>query len=234
MKFHYTKNGVLHFGKGEFFIQGVIVLSLVVMSLETFTSIQARGGNLLKKIEMATLSLFCVEYVFRLVCSRDRKKFAFGFYGIIDLLAILPFFLGFGPQFQTFRGLRLLRLFRLLKVAKYNKALERLLLSFRIVREELILFATASAIVIYLLALGIYYFENPQQPEVFRNIFDGVWWSVCTLTTVGYGDAYPVTVAGKVFTMMILLMGLGIVAVPTGLITSALSRIRAEDGYEKP
>ena len=96
-------------------------------------------------------------------------------------------------------------------------------------REELILFGFVAAIMLYLSAVGIYYFENSAQPEQFKSVFHSLWWAVTTLTTVGYGDMYPITVGGKLFTFCVLIIGLGIVAVPTGLIASALSQIRKED-----
>jgi len=91
------------------------------------------------------------------------------------------------------------------------------------IKEELILFLFATAFLLYFSAVGIYYFENPAQPEQFQSIFDSLWWAVATLTTVGYGDVYPVTVGGKIFTFFVLLIGLGIVAVPAGLVSSALT-----------
>ena len=91
-------------------------------------------------------------------------------------------------------------------------------------KEEILLFIFMTLILIYLSAVGIYYFENEAQPEVFTSIFDSLWWAVITLTTVGYGDAYPITVGGKMFTFLILIIGLGIIAIPTGIISSSLTK----------
>ena len=98
-----------------------------------------------------------------------------------------------------------------------------------IAREELILFACATMLILYFAAIGIYYFEHEAQPEAFSSVFDGLWWAVATLTTVGYGDVFPVTAGGRFFTFIVLITGLGVVAVPTGLIASALSRAREEE-----
>ena len=97
------------------------------------------------------------------------------------------------------------------------------------IRAELAVFAIASLLVIYLAAVGIYIFENPAQPQIFRSVFDGIWWVVATLTTVGYGDVYPITMGGKVFTFLVLAVGLGVVAVPSALLASALSRTRTQE-----
>ena len=94
------------------------------------------------------------------------------------------------------------------------------------VREELVLFIGVSLMLIYLSAVGVYYFEHDSQPEQFASVFHSLWWAVVTLTTVGYGDVYPVTLGGRLFTFVVLFLGLGIVAVPTGLIASALSKAR--------
>lgn len=101
--------------------------------------------------------------------------------------------------------------------------------AFRIAREELVLFGVVALILIYLSSVGIYYFEHDAQPQAFASVFHCLWWSVSTLTTVGYGDVYPVTTGGRIFTSFILAIGLGIVAVPTGLFASALAKARDEE-----
>ena len=96
-------------------------------------------------------------------------------------------------------------------------------------KEELIIFTFASFVLLYLAAVGIYHFEHAAQPEVFRSIFDCLWWSVATLTTVGYGDIFPITDGGRFFTCIVLMIGLGLVAVPTGIVASSLSAIRRQE-----
>jgi voltage-gated potassium channel len=100
-------------------------------------------------------------------------------------------------------------------------------------KEEIVLFLVTASILFYLAGMGIYYFEHKAQPEVFRSMFDGLWWAVTTLTTVGYGDSYPITAGGKLFTFIILIIGLGIIAVPTGMVASALARARKEEDEEQ-
>jgi voltage-gated potassium channel len=105
---------------------------------------------------------------------------------------------------------------------KYSKALKRYRAAFLSIKEELIILIITTSFVIYISAVGIYYFENDAQPEIFKSIFHSLWWAVATLTTVGYGDIYPVTVGGKIFTYVILMVGLCILAVPAGLLASAM------------
>ncbi len=229
MKLSRDANGTVSFGKGEIGLVGLILASAIAFSLETLPSLSDGQRKALSFFEAFSVGVFTVEYLVRLLGSNPRRRYALGFYGIIDLLAILPFFFSIGVDLRALRTFRFLRIFRLFKLAKYVRGMERIRKSFVLIREELLLFFSASGIVIYLLAMGIYYFERDAQPDRFRSVFDGIWWAVCTLTTVGYGDVYPVTVAGRLFTVVILLTGLGVVAVPAGLFASALSKVRDEE-----
>ncbi len=96
-------------------------------------------------------------------------------------------------------------------------------------REELIIFATVAVFALYLCGIAIYYFEHAAQPKAFASVFDGMWWAAVTLTTVGYGDIYPITAGGRMFTILVLFVALGSIAVPTGLVSSALARLRATE-----
>jgi len=142
----------------------------------------------------------------------------------VDLLAILPFYLSFGVDLRSLRSLRFIRLFRVFKLVRYNRAIRHFTSAIKTAKEEILLFLFITLILIYLSAVGIYYFENAAQPEHFLSIFSSLWWAIVILTTVGYGDIYPITVGGRVFTFFILLIGLGIVAIPTGIISSALTK----------
>ena len=141
-------------------------------------------------------------------------------------MAILPFYVSLGVDLRSVRALRLLRLLRILKLARYSSAIGRFQRALTLAREELLVFLGIAVMLIYLSAVGIYYFENEAQPEQFASVFHSLWWAVVTLTTVGYGDAFPVTLGGRMFTFAVLMAGLGIVAVPTGLLASALARVR--------
>ncbi len=218
-------------------IAGLILFSVVCYSLETLPNLSESTKLFLHYAEIFVVAVFTLEYLFRIYSAPNKLKFIFSFYGLVDLLAILPFYLAFTVDLRTLRLLRLLRLARLLKLARYNRAIQRFGKAIYLAKEELIIFTFASLILIYLGAVGIYHFEHQAQPEVFRSIFDCLWWAVATLTTVGYGDIYPVTLGGRLFTFGILMVGLGLVAVPTGIVASALSAIRREQeslhGFEK-
>src|SRR5699024_2545893 len=150
----------------------------------------------------------------------------FSFYGIIDLLAILPFYLSTTTDLRSLRAFRISRISIAFKLVRYNSAINRFIQAWKLIKEEVILFLIVTAIFLYLASAGIYYFENPARPEIFSSIFTSGWWSVVTLTTVGYGDIYPITTGGKLFTFFILMIGVGIVTIPAGLVASALTKAR--------
>lgn len=152
---------------------------------------------------------------------------------MIDFLAILPFFLSTTIDMRSLRAFRIFRIFRAFKLIRYNKALNRFNIAARLVKEEIILFLIVTGIFLFLASAGIYYFENSEQPDVFSSVFHSGWWSVVTLTTVGYGDVYPVTAGGKIFTFFILMIGVGIVTIPAGLVASALTKARQMEEEEK-
>ena len=209
----------------DLIIQFLIITSLVSFSIETIPGLSETTLRVLKIIEIATVSVFSLEYLCRLYFAENKLKFIFSFYGIIDLLAILPFFIAHGIDLRSIRIVRLFRLFRIFKVFRYSRAIQRLKQMFFTVKEELILFLIATGFLLYIASVGIYYFESNTQPEQFKSVLHCLWWAIVTLTTIGYGDVYPVTAGGKIFTSIIALIGIGVVAVPTGLIASALTKV---------
>lgn len=223
------ERGQVNFGRGGFLIQALILLSLVAFAVETLPDLSDRWRRFLNVFERFTVTVFALEYIVRIAFSRARLRYIFSFFGIIDLLCVVPFFLASGVDMRSLKAFRLLRLFNILKLVRYSAAVRRFHRAFVISREELILFGMAAGIMLFLSATGIYYFENAAQPEKFASIFHCLWWATTTLTTVGYGDTYPVTAGGKCFTALVLMIGLGIVAVPTGLFASALSKAREDE-----
>ena len=207
-----------------FFIQALILISIITFSIETIPNLKPQTRTILESIELVCVIVFTIEYLLRIFVADRKPKFIFSFFGIIDLLAILPFYLSFGVDLRSLRALRFLRLFRVLKLVRYNRAMNHFTRAIKSAKEEIFLFILITLILIYFAAVGIYYFENQAQPEHFSSIFDSLWWAIITLTTVGYGDVYPITVGGKIFTFLILMIGLGIVAIPTGIISSALTK----------
>jgi voltage-gated potassium channel len=210
-------------------IQFLIVLSLVAFSLETLPDLTPELRGWLGTFEVISVSIFTLEYMLRLFVADRKLAFVTSFFGIIDVLSILPFYLSLGFDLRSVRAFRLLRLFRIFKLARYSRATRRFHRALLIAREEIVLFLCLTTILLYLAAVGIYYFENEAQPESFASVFHSLWWAVTTLTTVGYGDVYPVTLGGRLFTFVVLLIGLGVVSVPAGMVASALSKAREMD-----
>jgi len=208
----------------DIFIQSLIVLSLISFSIETLPDLSENVKRLLKITEEIVVVIFTAEYLLRLFIADKKLQFVFSFYGLIDLFAILPFYVARGIDLRSVRIFRLFRLVRAFKMFRYSKAIQRFKIAFLEVKEELTIFLVATGFLLFITSVGIYYFENSAQPEQFKSIFHCLWWAIVTLTTVGYGDVYPVTVGGKIFTSFIVIIGLGIIAVPTGLVASALTK----------
>ena len=213
----------------DIFIQILIVASLISFSVSTIPVLSDSTIKFLRYFQVFTVSIFSIEYILRIVVAKRKLSYIFSFYGLIDLIAILPFYLSFGIDLRSLRVLRMFRLFRLIKLVRYSKALNRYQRALKLASEELIIFLFGVLILFFLAGAGIYFFENPAQPEVFTSIFSSLWWAVITLTTVGYGDIYPITVGGKIFTFFLLIIGLGIIAVPSGILASSLSKVREDD-----
>lgn len=215
--------------KGRFFdyiIQLLIFLSLISLSVETLPNIPEKASVALRYFEVFSVLIFSIEYLLRLWVSKKPLSYIFSFYGIIDILAILPFYMVTFLDLRFLRAFRILRIFRALKVIRYNKAIERFGAAFKLVKEEFVLFFACALILIFISSAGIFYFEHEAQPETFKSIFHSAWWAIVTLTSVGYGDVYPITLGGRIFTFFVLMVGLGIVTVPAGLVASALSKAR--------
>ncbi len=211
------------------FIQALIVLSMVTFTFETIPDLPGGFYRFFFAAEVLIVAIFTAEYLLRLASAPHKLRFVFSFFGLVDLAAILPFYLATGLDLRSVRILRLLRLVRIVKLFRYNRAAKRLVKAFTQVRDELVLFIFMIVILVYLSSVGIYYFENEVQPDKFKSIPHSMWWAVATLTTVGYGDIYPVTAGGRFFTFVVLILGLGVIAVPTGLVASALTDIGNRD-----
>ncbi len=210
----------------DLFIQALIIVSLIDGALESLPNLPPVLAQTLEYIETLIVVIFTAEYLLRFYGATHRVRYLFSLPSIIDLLAIVPFYITTGLDLRAVRSFRLFRLFRILKFTRYSRVMLRFREAFRLAREELVLFLLSSGFLLYLASTGIYYFEREQQPDVFASIPHAMWWAVATLTTVGYGDVYPVTPGGKIFTSIILFLGLGIVAVPSGIIATALGEAR--------
>lgn len=206
-------------------IQFLILASAVVFVLES-DSEDPHASHFIV-LDSVFFGLFSIEYILRVYMEPRKRDFIFSFYGIIDLLAILPslFLL---PGFRVLRILRFLRIFRIFKATRFILAVDRLTEALNEIRRELLALVILSLMLVYLAACGIHYFEKEAQPEDFGTILDSMWWAVVTLTTVGYGDTFPITPGGKLFTVLVTLIGVGLVAIPSGLLASALTAARVE------
>ncbi|MCM1184301.1 MAG: ion transporter [Roseburia sp.] len=215
----------------DYFIVTMIVLNIVEVVFVTFDAFMPYRV-VLRRIEAFTSIVFCVEYLLRLWTAdliypglgrvKSRLRFAVSFYGIVDLLTFLPFFFPsvFATGIVAFRMLRVFRVFRLFKINAQYDAFHVVLDVLREKKEQL--FSSICLILIMMLAssLCMYSLEHDAQPEVFQDAFSGIWWSVSTLLTVGYGDIYPITAAGKAMAIVIAFLGVGLVAIPTGIISA--------------
>lgn len=229
----------------DLLIMALIVLSIVSIVLESFDSLSSRYKDVFSAFEVFTVAVFTLEYVLRIwtadllypEAKRPRLRYVVSFMAVIDLLAILPFYLPFlSSDFHILRMMRLLRLFRLLRVFKMGRYVEALQTVVQVIRSSasrLIIALMLCSFVMLFSAIIMYTVENPVQPERFPNVIASLWWAICTLTTVGYGDVYPVTAIGRFFAAVISLVGIGIIAIPTGIIaagfTAALNKNKASD-----
>ncbi len=214
-------------------MNGLIILSAIAIALETEPGLPSGIHAWLYRFEVLLLVIFALEYALRIYASEHRWRYVFSFWGVIDLLSFAPAAILLTPEWQAVRALRLIRLVRLLKLFRSMHALDRLVAAFREVREELFLFVIIAALMLYVSAVGIFIFEHDAQPEAFSSIPKSLWWAVATFTTVGYGDMYPITPGGRIFTSAILFIGLGIVAVPAAIVTTALLEADTNIGKKK-
>lgn len=203
-----------------------IVLSVLAVVLDSVESVHDRWGNALYLAEWAFTVLFTIEYVLRIVSVKQPTRYIFSFFGLVDLLAILPTYLSVivpGSQYLlVIRLLRVLRIFRVLKLAAYIGEAKMLTTALRHSRRKITVFLFTVITLVIILGSLMYLIEGEQSG--FTSIPQSVYWAIVTLTTVGYGDVSPVTPSGKALAAIIMIMGYGIIAVPTGIVTVELSR----------
>ena len=200
------------------FIYLIILITVFDHGLQTMASME-KYHVILDDWELVPIVLFSIEYILRVFAAPNRLKYIFSFWGILDSVALIPYYFGLPADLREIRVLRFISIF------KYDPAIVNIRKAFNDIKKELIIFSILTIFLLYVAAVGIYHFENPAQPENFADIFHSMWWAVATLTTVGYGDIYPITAGGKIFSSVIVFISLGVVAVPAGLIASAFSDI---------
>jgi voltage-gated potassium channel len=216
----------------DYFILSLIVLNVIAISFETISGLNILFLHVLKVFEIFSIIIFSIEFLMRLYVSDlthpagnkfySAFKFILSPYGIIDLLAILPFYVPFiiKADLRFLRILRLVRFFRIFKISRYNNTLKLIWDVIKEKKSEFQMTFFIASLMLLVSAFLMYYVESPVQPEKFRNIFDSLWWAVATLTTVGYGDIAPFTALGKIISGFVAVTGIGLIALPTGIISA--------------
>ena len=226
-----------------------IILNLTVSILYTFDNWALKYGSLLLTIERLTVAFFAVDFLMRVITAKCLypneselgavRKYLLSFSGIVDMLSFIPYYLPvfFPSGAVAFRMLRIIRIFRLFRINAYYDSLN--VITEGIISKKQQLMSSVFIILVLMISssLCMYSLENKAQPEVFTNAFSGIWWAASTLLTVGYGDIYPVTTMGKIFGIFIAFLGVGMVAIPTGIISAGFvdqySRIKRMSEYGK-
>ena len=204
----------------------VILLSVALVMLESVQEVEAEWGNWLRGAEWVITGLFSIEYLVRIWCSPQPMRYLSGFYGIIDLLAILPSFLnllvpGLG-SLAVVRALRLTRVFRILNLLDYVREARLLLMALLASRHRIIVFMLAVLAMVTVFGAIMFVVEPPEAG--FTSIPRSIYWAIVTLTTVGYGDIAPVTTLGQVIASAIMILGYAIIAIPTGIVSVEVAR----------
>ena len=209
----------------------LIALTVVIVFIETIPQVRDEYGPWFIGFEYVSIALFTIEYIARLWSAaeidpeqpwRSRWRYATSPLAIVDLLAVAPFYLGLFIQVDT-RYLRVIRLLRVLKLTRYSRSLTTLL---QVLRNEFPGIISALGILLILIVFasaGIYLVEHKAQPDAFGSIPQAMWWATITLTTVGYGDVVPITLAGKALGIVITILGVGFAALPAGIIASGFT-----------
>ncbi len=208
-----------------------IVLSILMVVLESVPEYHDEYGVFFNVIEWIITVFFTIEYILRIWIIERPSRYIFSFYGIIDFLSILPSFLGLylggTSGLSVIRGLRLLRIFRILKLSRYSKASSVLMNSLRASTTKISVFLFAVIMLVVIIGTLMYLIEGASNG--FTSIPQGIYWAIVTLTTVGYGDITPVTPLGQFLASIVMILGYGIIAVPTGIVTAEMANQRDQD-----
>lgn len=226
----------------DWFILLLIAANVVAVMLETVEPLHLRFADLFDWFETVSVAIFTVEYAARLWTVVederyerpvvDRLRYAVTFFMVIDLLAILPFYLaafGFGLDLRFLRALRLLRLFRLFKMGRYFAAANSFMRVLKDRKEKLVIAFSANLILLIVASSAMYIVEHEAQPDAFPSIPETMWWGVVTLTTVGYGDIVPVTRLGQLVGAVVAVLGIGMFALPAALIATGFAQAAGVD-----
>lgn len=214
----------------------LIIINVILVIADTF-KIPEWCSRLFYYVEIFSVIVFTIEYILRVYTAdflypdlspaKARIRYIFSFMAIVDLLAILPFYIPFiiSIDLRVLRLLRITRLLRIFKVNRYTDAFHTIARVFSKKKSQLLSSVFVVLILMIIASVLMYNIENEAQPQEFDNVFDSLWWAVATLTTVGYGDIYPVTALGKILSSIIAVLGIGLVAVPSGIISAGFIEI---------
>lgn len=212
----------------DIFLLILIIISILAVMLESVSSINSKYGTALISIEWIVTFFFAVEYILRIWIVRHPFKYIFSFYGIIDLMAILPSFLEIffagARGMLIIRALRLLRVFRLFKLTRYTSEGNHLIRALKLSRHKITLFLFTILTIVIVIGTVMYLVEGEEHG--FTSIPKSIYWAIVTLTTVGYGDIAPATNIGQFFASIVMILGYSIIAVPTGIVTAEISRTK--------
>lgn len=235
-----TKDDILS-RRVDIFIISLILINVIAVILESVTWLRVDFQYQFMIFEWFSITVFSIEYLLRIWSITEnpeyskpfygRLKYFFSFYCIIDILAILPAFLPLiiKADLRIIRGIRLLRLFRLLKLSRYNKAFGQIKRVMANAKEELVISLFAVLTLLVISSSLMFFIENEVQPEAFSSIPATMWWGVATLTTVGYGDVYPITSLGKFMAGIMAILGIGIFALPAGILANGFGHSSPEE-----
>jgi voltage-gated potassium channel len=204
----------------------IIVLSIIFVMLESVKTLNQRIHEYLIYAEWVITGLFTIEYIARIVCLKKPKRYIFSFYGLIDLISTIPLYLTLlfpaGGALLTIRALRLLRVFRILKVSRYIGEGNKLRRALNDSKAKIFVFLFAVVIICLIAGTAMYIIEGEESG--FNNIPVSLYWCIVTLTTVGFGDIHPITPLGQFLAAIIMIMGYGVIAVPTGIVSAEYSK----------
>lgn len=217
-----TKLGAANFGPWENIVRVLILVWFMLYTLNAIPDIHPLVGRIAAKVNYWISYFFMFEYILRVLCAKPRKAYIFSGMGILDFIVCVPFLgMFFGTDWQILYSLRIVRILAIFKLARFNETAASFKKAFYLIRDEFFLFFSVILFMLYVTSLGIYIAEHDAQPEKFGSFFDALWFAVETLSTVGYGDLVPITPMGRIFTGVIMFIAVSIIAISTGLITSA-------------
>ncbi|MDH2205868.1 ion transporter [Empedobacter sp. GD03644] len=206
----------------------LILLSVGLVMLESIPAINARHHTVLVSLEWILTFLFTIEYLLRIYCVKNRWRYIFSFYGVIDLLSILPFYLGLvlptSKYLASIRILRLLRIFRIFNLTRFTRGKNVLVLGLKESKDKIIVFLSFVLLIVVVIGSIMYMVEHDHPESGFTSIPISIYWAIVTLTTVGYGDISPVTGLGQFLASVVMIIGYGVIAVPTSIVTMEMNK----------